>query len=148
MSTNSPLGSPRYPICGRYSPRPSVPTPFGLSWVLTDGALPARPDPKAPGLMRLIVTGGRQYGVSDQRDSADVTASATEERATLTKALNAFHARHGISVLIHGAATGADSLAREWASAQRIATIPFRADWKRRGAQGGAGAERAHAHRR
>ena len=87
--------------------------------------------------MRLIVTGGRHYGVSDQRDSADVTASATEERATLTRALNAFHARRTITILIHGAATGADALAREWASAQRIATIPFRADWKRRGRKAG-----------
>lgn len=42
-----------------------------------------------------------------------------------------------ISVIIHGAARGADSLAKERAEAYRIPHIPFPANWKRYGRSAG-----------
>ena len=40
------------------------------------------------------------------------------------------HARDPITVLIHGNATGADTLAMRWAVARRVSHLPFEADWQ------------------
>lgn len=64
--------------------------------------------------MKVVVTGGRKY--------ADVQV--------VTRALSAVHHKHGISELIHGGATGADTLASDWARGQGIPSNLFRADWK------------------
>jgi len=44
--------------------------------------------------------------------------------------LDHYHAQRPFSVVIHGAAFGADSLAGEWAEARGIAPIPFPAEWE------------------
>jgi YspA, cpYpsA-related SLOG family len=64
--------------------------------------------------MRVLVTGGRDY--RDQR--------------RVDEALDTIHAVTPIEVIIHGAATGADSLAADWAQRHRVPIDPFPADWE------------------
>lgn len=96
--------------------------------------------------MRLLVTGGRTYGVAKPDDSPERHAEAAEERATLTRALDAFHARHTVTLLIHGAARGADSWARQWAGGRGVATLAFPAKWYPKGRRGPL--DRAAGHKR
>jgi len=65
--------------------------------------------------MRVIVCGGRDY--------ADVE--------TLGRRLGAFHARHGITTILHGDARGADRLAARWATEHGVEALAFPADWRR-----------------
>ncbi|UMO76018.1 DprA-like DNA processing chain A [Planktothrix phage Pra-JY27] len=74
------------------------------------------PDARAAGL-RILVCGGRDY----------------EDRPAVYRALDRLHAKRGISLLIHGAARGADTLAREWAEDRNVPLMEFMADWKRHG---------------
>ncbi len=74
--------------------------------------------------MRVLVTGGRDYS-----DAGLVNA-----------ALDKLHQDFGVTVLIHGAATGADTLAANWADANAIPQLPFkvtRDDWNRLGRRAG-----------
>ena len=74
--------------------------------------------------MRVLVTGGRDYS-----DAGLVNA-----------ALDKFQQDFGVTVLIHGAATGADTLAANWAAANAIPQLPFkvtRDDWNRLGRRAG-----------
>lgn len=93
--------------------------------------------------MKLLITGGRTWGVAKLEDPPEREAEAEQERDTLIRALNAFHARHGIRVLIHGAAAGADTLADRWAKTAktpggaRLYIARFPADWKRLGGRAG-----------
>jgi hypothetical protein len=64
--------------------------------------------------MRVLVCGGRDF--------SDVTL--------LRSALDAHHEKSPITLLIHGAAPGADTLAGEWAEAKGIPVSPFPANWK------------------
>lgn len=43
--------------------------------------------------------------------------------------LTRFHDSHGITLVIHGAARGADRIAASWAFRRRIKCWPFPADW-------------------
>src|SRR5690606_25211324 len=53
-------------------------------------------------------------------------------------ALDRFHARKGpISVLIHGAARGADSIAGQWAASRGVEALSFPANWTRDGKAAG-----------
>ena len=63
--------------------------------------------------LRIVVTGGRNYA----------------DEATVRWALNTLHERDGISLLIHGDASGADRLCRDWASAAGVSTLDMPADW-------------------
>lgn len=63
--------------------------------------------------MRLCVSGSRDY----------------VDRAYLFGVLDGIHASQDVTVLIHGAARGADQLADEWAASHRIKRLPFPADW-------------------
>lgn len=63
--------------------------------------------------MRLLVCGGRDY----------------DDIATLHRKLQALHDLRPISVLIHGAAMGADSMAGSWARHRGIPEHPYPADW-------------------
>lgn len=63
--------------------------------------------------MKILVTGGRGY--ADQR--------------FLTAALDLLHARFTLSEVVHGAATGADTLADRWARANGVTPYPFPAPW-------------------
>lgn len=63
--------------------------------------------------MRVLVTGGRAY--ADQNRVFDV--------------LSLIHAATPIDVVIHGAASGADSLAAEWANQRSVPVAPYPARW-------------------
>lgn len=62
--------------------------------------------------MRILVCGGRDY--SDDKRVGEV--------------LNRYRGRSGLTI-IQGEASGADSLAREWAKSNNVQTIGFRANW-------------------
>lgn len=62
---------------------------------------------------RVLVCGGRNYA----------------DRARAFATLDRFRDRFGIDYLIHGGATGADALAREWAIARGVEWVGFHADW-------------------
>lgn len=64
-------------------------------------------------MIRVLVTGGRTYG----------------NRAHVYRTLDALHATLGIACIIHGAARGADALARQWAVSRQIPHIPYPALW-------------------
>ena len=64
--------------------------------------------------MRLLVCGGRNY----------------QDYTTLSKVLNKFHRENGFTTLIHGAASGADTLAGRWAKAHDVPVEPYPAQWK------------------
>jgi hypothetical protein len=67
--------------------------------------------------MRILITGGRDFA----------------DRDMLYRVLDQLHAEHSFSVLIHGAAKGADRLAGEWAGARGVEVLALPADWKRHG---------------
>lgn len=63
--------------------------------------------------MRIVVTGGRNFA----------------DAAMVDRALSAVHRKHGITALIEGEASGADTLCRKWAEAHGIAVKDFPANW-------------------
>lgn len=63
--------------------------------------------------MRLLVCGGRDY--------------ADKERVFET--LDRVHTKRQITLLIHGQATGADTLAKLWAKSRGVALVEFPANW-------------------
>ena len=67
--------------------------------------------------MRILVCGGRDYS----------------NRHRVFAALDKFDAKHLVSLVIHGAARGADTCAAEWAARRCVHTAPFPADWKTHG---------------
>lgn len=71
--------------------------------------------------MRLLVCGGRDFADKDR----------------LHHALDFLDARRAVAVLIHGAAPGADILARDWAIARGIPHEPYPADWGAHGRAAG-----------
>lgn len=86
-----------------------------LAEIANSDAPPVRPG------RRLLVCGGR--GFSD----------TTRVDQVLTK----YSLRFGISVLIHGAARGADSLAAEWAKLNGVPTEAYPANWDKYGKSAG-----------
>lgn len=71
--------------------------------------------------MKLLVCGGRDYANIDHVYSV----------------LSAVHAKRGISILIHGDAPGADTLAGEWAMERGIHVARVPALWDRYGSAAG-----------
>ena len=71
--------------------------------------------------MKLAVTGGRDY----------------TNRKSVFSALDRVHAKHPISLLIHGAARGADTLCSKWAESRGIPQKAFYADWDKYGRSAG-----------
>lgn len=69
----------------------------------------------------VIVCGGRHF--ANERFVAEV--------------LDDYHAEHGITMLVHGAASGADSLAERWAIASRISCCGYHAKWQQHGRAAG-----------
>jgi hypothetical protein len=67
--------------------------------------------------MRVLVCGGRDFADGE----------------LLSETLN----RIGVTVLIHGAARGADSMAASWAAARQISAESYPADWHRHGKAAG-----------
>ena len=71
--------------------------------------------------MRLLVCGGRDYS----------------DHEALFDTLDNYHAVKPITVLIHGAARGADMLSQSWADQRAVETIQFPAKWNRDGKAAG-----------
>lgn len=67
--------------------------------------------------MRVLVCGGRSY----------------DNRELVFRVLDRLHTRFGIECIIHGGATGADLLAKDWAGAFCAHSKEFTADWKQYG---------------
>lgn len=71
--------------------------------------------------MRVLVCGGRDYA---DFDAVRIT-------------LDELRVSKGVTVVIHGGASGADTLAGEWAALRGIPVEVFRADWKANGRAAG-----------
>lgn len=67
--------------------------------------------------------------VCGQRDFTD--------REYLFRVLDALHAMHKFTAVIHGAARGADTLAHEWASQRGISVVAYPANWTEHGKAAG-----------
>lgn len=63
---------------------------------------------------RVLVCGGRDF----------------EDWATVQETLDAVHAEHIIDLIIHGGATGADSLGGRWAHENKIPVARYEANWE------------------
>jgi SLOG family YspA-like protein len=87
--------------------------------------------------VRVLACGGRGYGVPPlDANPADV-ARAERERAWLVRKLDQLHAKYPVALLIHGAATGADTLAGAWAAGRGVPVQACPADWQRYGKRAG-----------
>ena len=73
-------------------------------------------------MTRLLVCGGREYGAT------------IDEQNRLFASI----ARLAPSIIIHGGASGADTLAGRWATANGVPVLIFRADWDRYGRNAGS----------
>ena len=82
-------------------------------------------DEKEP-RVKVLVTGGRKYGHKN-----------TDAVMLLNDELDQLHAMLGITDLAHGAAEGADSLADQWAVANKVRVHRFKADWDKYGLAAG-----------
>lgn len=71
--------------------------------------------------MKVIVCGGRNF---------------FDSRAVFS-ALDAVNEKHGVSVVIHGRARGADDLAGRWADEKGIPVAEYAADWEQFGKRAG-----------
>ena len=71
--------------------------------------------------MRVLVCGGRNYQDMDK----------------VTEVLDEIHQKTPITVIIHGCANGADSLAAFWATDNDIPQERFPADWQKHGKTAG-----------
>lgn len=72
------------------------------------------------GPVKILVTGGREYS----------------NRPFVFAVLDHIHRTRGISLIIHGAARGADTIAGEWATSRGVEQMPFPvtpAEWRRLG---------------
>ncbi len=85
--------------------------------------------------MKVLVCGGRNFGAvpTDTPNYAMVEAirKARMEAEVLYANLDRIHKERPITMIIHGAARGADTVAGEWARSRRVACKPYPADWKR-----------------
>lgn len=77
--------------------------------------------------MKLLVCGGRNFS----------------DLELLDRSLTAVHRKHGIGLLIHGGATGADRLSGEWAERNGIHSARVDALWKSGGRAAGPERNRA-----
>lgn len=82
---------------------------------------------------RVLVCGGRRYGYCSPDATPAQVAKARWERDVLVRVLDA----SGATTIIHGEASGADSLAGAWAAEHGIPCLPFPADWKTHGKAAG-----------
>lgn len=71
--------------------------------------------------MIVLVCGGRHY----------------DGRGALEDELSSYKCAHGIELLIHGGASGADSMAEHWANRHCIPCLRVPADWRRHGLMAG-----------
>jgi predicted Rossmann-fold nucleotide-binding protein len=67
--------------------------------------------------MRVLVCGGRDFA----------------DQVAMHRVLDKMHAEFGFTVVIHGAARGADKMAGAWAKARGIPVEPYPANWNKHG---------------
>ena len=65
--------------------------------------------------MKILVCGGRDYN----------------QKKTVFSTLDMIHEDYPIKCLVHGAATGADTLGAQWAETREVEQKPYPADWDR-----------------
>jgi hypothetical protein len=91
--------------------------------------------------MRVLVCGGRDYGRIPRGCPSDQLPHygriAERERFLLFEALDNLTSDSVISLIIHGAASGADSFAQCWADSRKIVALPFKAEWETKGKAAG-----------
>jgi hypothetical protein len=96
--------------------------------------------PEALAPVRVLVCGGRTYGVPPvDAVPADIEL-AERERAFLVRSLDKLHRKYPVTLLIHGAAAGADTLAGLWARTRGVPVEPCpvtREEWRRYGLRAG-----------
>lgn len=96
--------------------------------------------PEALAPVRVLVCGGRTYGVPPVDAVPADIERAERERAFLARSLDKLHKKYPVTLLIHGGARGADTLAGLWARTRRVpeqaCPIP-REDWQRYGKRAG-----------
>lgn len=83
--------------------------------------------------MRLLVFGGRKYGVAPFPATIRQVLAAAGERKRLKDFLSRLHAIRPITLIIHGGARGADTLAGAWAHNNSVPVQVFYAEWERLG---------------
>lgn len=77
----------------------------------------------------IAVTGGRNYGLTKRGDPIARRREAEDERATLVMTLNALKP----VLVLHGGATGADELARQWCLKNRVAYVEYMPNFAKHG---------------
>ena len=90
-------------------------------------------------MTRVLVTGGRTWGEvtiprgSPPEEIAAAKATAAMQTQQVFAALDALQAspQGPITLVIHGAAKGADACAQSWAYLRHVKDKPFRADWQK-----------------
>jgi len=84
----------------------------------------------------VLVCGGRNYGLN--WDAATLQWLIDEDACDfLRSTLTDLHAQRGFTLLLHGAARGADTLAEFWAITHHIKPQAYKAEWKRFGQSAG-----------
>lgn len=83
--------------------------------------------------MRVLVCGGRGFGEMPKGvtpltpEHSRHWRRVGEERSFMARSLGSLDPRP--SIVIHGAASGADSYAQKWAKSAGIPDLPFKANW-------------------
>jgi predicted Rossmann-fold nucleotide-binding protein len=86
---------------------------------------------------RILVCGGRAWGVYLDSDTEEQKATARDQVASVVSALDAVRRKHGEIVIVHGAAQGADTAAWVWAARCGVPMDIHRADWDKHGRRAG-----------
>ena len=89
-----------------------------------------------PGEVVVLVCGGRHYG-EEWDHKKNYWRPNIVERNFLSMTLTDLHERRGFTLLIHGAASGADILGETWALKAGVASKAFLAEWTRLGKAAG-----------
>lgn len=88
-------------------------------------------------MTRVLVCGGRNYGTPPQGAIPEELKKATIERAELNSFLDDLLFELGTFSMCHGGASGADTLAGEWAHRNKIEVKVYPADWNEYGKAAG-----------
>ncbi len=84
----------------------------------------------------VLVCGGRTFGFM-WNDATLQWVADPVARLLLGVTLTNLHVIHGFDQLIHGAASGADTLAEHWAVMNGIPVCPYTAEWQKLGKRAG-----------
>ncbi len=88
--------------------------------------------------MKILVTGGRKYGQKQEVwDDQVCWVPDVEVVKYFNDTLDAIHARKEITCVVHGGASGADTLAKEWAVTHLVPHKEYMAEWSKFGNRAG-----------